>query len=117
MAQLRQDYQKFVDRNTEVVVVGPEDEKTFAAWWHEHQMPVVGIPDPKHEIAKIYGQQFKLFRGGRMPALLVIDKDFKIRYTHYADLPSDIPANDDILALIDKLEKGEGSLPVLSPQA
>jgi hypothetical protein len=43
MAQLRQDYQKFVELNTEVIVIGPEDSKTFAAlvartsnivYWH-----------------------------------------------------------------------------------
>jgi len=27
MAQLRQDYQKFVERNTEIVTIGPEDAK------------------------------------------------------------------------------------------
>ena len=29
MAQLRQDYQKFVDLDTEVVIVGPESPKEF----------------------------------------------------------------------------------------
>ena len=29
MAQLRQDYQKFVDRNTEVITIGPEDTKNL----------------------------------------------------------------------------------------
>ena len=46
MAQLRQDYQKFVDRNSEIVVIGPEDEKAFTHWWQDHQMPFIGIPDP-----------------------------------------------------------------------
>jgi len=109
MAQLRQDYQKFVDSNTEIITVGPEDSDSFTKWWHEHQMPFIGIPDPEHEIAKLYNQQFKLLKGGRLPALAVIDKKGKIRLMHYADLPSDIPQDEEVLSLLDKLNK-EGTL-------
>ena len=46
MAQLRQDYQKFVERNTEIITIGPEDTDGFTKWWHEHEMPFIGIPAP-----------------------------------------------------------------------
>jgi peroxiredoxin Q/BCP len=105
MAQLRQDYQKFVERNTEIITIGPEDANSFTKWWHEHQMPFIGIPDPKHDVAKLYNQEFKLLRGGRLPALAVIDMDGKIRLMHYADLPSDIPSDEEVLALMDTLNK------------
>jgi peroxiredoxin len=107
MAQLRQDYQKYLELDTEIVVVGPEDNKSFTSWWHDHQMPFIGIPDPKHDIARLYSQQFKLFKGGRLPALSVIDKEGKIRLMHYSDLPSDIPSSEEILSLLDKLNKEE----------
>ena len=103
MAQLRQDYQQFVERNTEVITIGPEDTGSFTKWWHEHEMPFIGISDPTHEIAKLYNQQFKLLRGGRLPAMAVIDKEGWIRLMHYADLPSDIPTDEEILALLDRL--------------
>ncbi len=105
MAQLRQDYQKFVERNTEVITIGPENADTFITWWHEHQMPFIGIPDPKHDIAKLYSQEFKLLKGGRLPALAVLDKEGKIRLMHYSDLPSDIPSDEAVLALLDNLNK------------
>ena len=105
MAQLRQDYQKFVERNAEIITIGPEDANAFTNWWHEHQMPFIGIPDPKHDIAKLYNQEFKLFKGGRLPALAVIDKEGKIRLMHYADLPSDIPTDEKVLSLLDNLNK------------
>ena len=107
MAQLRQDYPKFVENNAEVIAVGPEDASAFTKWWQEHQMPFTGIPDPKHDIGKLYNQEFKLLRGGRLPALAVIDKGGKIRLMHYADLPSDIPSNEEVLSLLDKLNKEE----------
>ena len=105
MAQLRQDYPKFVERNTEIFAIGPEDIAEFTSWWHAHQMPFIGIPDPKHDIAKLYNQQFKLLRGGRLPAMAVIDKESKIRLMHYADLPSDIPSDEAVLALLDKINQ------------
>jgi peroxiredoxin len=105
MAQLRQDYQKFVERQAEIIAIGPEDGAAFTKWWREHEMPFTGIPDPKHEIAKVYNQEFKLWKGGRLPSLSVIDKSGKIRLMHYADLPSDIPTDEEILALLDKLNQ------------
>ena len=107
MAQLRQDYQKFLERNTEIIAIGPEDANTFTNWWHEHQMPFVGIPDPKHDIARLYNQQFKLLRGGRMPALAVIDINGRVRLMHYADSPGDIPSNQKVLSLLDELVQEE----------
>ena len=105
MAQLRQDYQKFIDREAEIIAVGPEDAKSFATWWHNEKMPFTGIPDPRHVIAKLYNQKFNLLRGGRLPSMAVIDKKGRIRLMHYASLPSDIPSDDKILSLLDDLNK------------
>ena len=68
-------------------------------------MPFIGIPDPTHEIAKLYSQESKILKGGRMPALSVIDIEGKIRFMHYGDSMSDIPADEDMLALLDNLNK------------
>jgi peroxiredoxin len=105
MAQLRLDYQKFVERNAEVIAIGPEDTKSFADWWHRHQMPFVGIADPEHAIARLYGQQVKLVKLGRMPASLLIDKNGKIRYKHFGESMSDIPENQQIIILLDELNQ------------
>jgi len=105
MAQLRHDYQKFIDRDTEIIAVGPEDEKSFANWWHGHKMPFIGVADPSHVIAKLYSQQVKWLKGGRLPALMVIDKKGDVRLQHYADSTGDIPSDDTVLALLDTLQK------------
>lgn len=106
MAQLRQDYQQFVERDSEVIAVGPEDAASFQKWWHNHKMPFIGIPDPNHVIAEgLYSQKFKLIKGGRLPALAVIDKSGRIRRMHYADSTSDIPTNEEILSLLDELNR------------
>lgn len=103
MAQLRHDYLEFVAREAEIVVIGPEDQTTFARYWEKEALPYIGLPDPEHRVADLYGQQVKLLKLGRMPALLVIDKLGQIRYRHYANSMRDIPPNDEILALLDEL--------------
>lgn len=108
MAQLRQDYQEFVARGAEVVVVGPEDGPAFQAYWQKEQLPFVGLPDPKHTVADLYGQQVKLLKMGRMPALMVVDKEGQVRYQHYGNSMRDIPPNDEILALLDDLNRWNG---------
>ena len=106
MAQLRQDYQQFVDRDTVMIAIGPEDAPSFQKWWHNHKMPFIGIPDPGHKISRdLYAQKFKLFRGGRMPSLALIDKNGKLHLMHYADSMSDIPTDEEVLTLVDELNK------------
>jgi peroxiredoxin len=105
MAQLRQDYLEFMAREAEVVVVGPEEKEAFARYWHKEALPYVGLPDPEHQVADLYDQQVKLLKLGRMPALIIIDKSGQIRYRHYGDSMRDIPANDEILALLDQLNQ------------
>jgi peroxiredoxin len=108
MAQLRHDYQEFVERDVEVVVVGPEDAAAFAEYWQAESLPFVGLPDPGHSVLKLYGQQVNLFKLGRMPAQVLIDKAGVARYVHYGHSMSDIPENAELLALADEINASAG---------
>ena len=103
MAQLRQDYQEFVKRQAQIIVIGPEDAKAFTAYWREHDLPFIGLPDPKASVLKLYGQEVNLFKLGRMPAQVIVDKTGLARFVHYGHSMSDIPENAEILVLIDEL--------------
>ncbi len=46
MAQLRQDYSEFIKLETRVIVVGPEGANAFQAYWEQHDLPFIGLPDP-----------------------------------------------------------------------
>ena len=105
MAQLRQDYTQFVAKDTEVIVIGPEDSDQFMKYWHENQLPFIGLPDPSHSVLKRYGQEIKLFKFGRMPAQLIIDKPGLVRYVHYGHSMSDIPSNIEILNLLNEINQ------------
>ena len=107
MAQLRQEYQEFVARDAEVVVVGPDSESAFKDYWQREDIPFVGLANPTHTVAQRYGQEVKLLKFGRMPALMVIDKEGQVRYKHYGGSMSDIPPNPQILAILDALNQEE----------
>lgn len=105
MAQLRQDYDKFVAQDTQILVVGPEDDKAFANYWQQHGLPFVGLPDPSHSVLKKYGQEVNLFKFGRMPAQVTIDKKGLARFVHYGHDAADIPTNNEILEVLQVLNQ------------
>jgi peroxiredoxin len=103
MAQLRQDYPEFVKRQAQVIVVGPDPARAFEAYWRTHDLPFIGLPDPMASVLKLYGQEVNLFKLGRMPAQVIVDKTGAARFVHYGHSMSDIPENAEVLALLDKL--------------
>ena len=105
MAQLRQDFQKFNDENTVILVVGPENSSAFENYWAKNDLPFIGLPDPKHTVLKLYGQQIKIFKFGRMPAMTIVDKQGIVRFVHYGHSMSDIPENSDVLETLRSLNQ------------
>ena len=102
---MRQDYADFVARDAEVLVVGPDGPRSFQRTWEKEAFPFSGLADPQHTVADLYHQQVNLLKLGRMPAVLVVDKDGQIRYQHYGESMSDIPLNQEILQFLDQLDK------------
>ena len=109
MAQLRQGYEGITTHAGEVIVVGPDGPRAFAAYWKEHDLPFIGLPDPTHSVLKLYGQEIRLFKLGRMPAQVLIDREGVARFVHYGHSMSDIPPNEEILDLLRELNGEPGS--------
>ena len=106
---MRHDFQEFTARQTEVVVVGPEDKAAYSSFWREQSLPFIGLPDPKTVVLKRYGQEINLFKLGRMPAQVIIDRKGIVRYAHFGHSMSDIPDNCELLALLDGLNQEEST--------
>ncbi len=109
MAQLRDDYPEFKSRNAEILVVGPEDKAAFRKYFEANDLPFVGLPDPSHSVLKLYGQEVKIFKFGRMPAMLIVDSAGQVRFVHYGHEMSDIPANAEVLETLDAINLESGS--------
>jgi peroxiredoxin len=108
MAQLRQDYKKFTDKNAVIIVAGPENAESFKKYWEKEALPFIGLPDPDHTVLKTYGQEVKIFKLGRMPAQVIIDKQGMARFVHYGHSMSDIPDNSELLSLLDEIDASDG---------
>jgi peroxiredoxin Q/BCP len=65
----------------------------------------IGLPDPDYSVLKLYGQEVNLFKLGRMPAQVIIDRDGIARFVHYGKSMSDIPSNKELLALLDSINE------------
>ena len=105
MAQLRQDYKEFVDRETEVIAIGPDSKKAFVDFWEENDISFIGLADPDHQAAKLYDQEVNILKFGRVPAQMIIDKQGIIRFVHYSSSMSDIPENANMLDRIDEINE------------
>lgn len=101
---MREEYAKFVERDAEILVIGPEGPRRFKQVWEAERFPFVGFSDYRHSVANLYGQEVKLLKLGRMPAMLVVDKEGVIQFVHFGDKMSDIPRNEEVFALLDRLK-------------
>ncbi len=105
MAQLRQDFSRFEAQNTIIVVLGPEKAGDFQRYWRKERLPFIGLPDPSHSVLKQYGQEVNLFKLGRMPAQVIIDRQGSVRFVHYGHQMSDIPENEEVLGILKELNQ------------
>jgi peroxiredoxin Q/BCP len=105
MAQLRDDYPEFEQQDAAILVIGPENAQSFKGYWEKHELPFRGLPDPQHQILKLYGQEVNLFKLGRMPAMVIVDRSGLVRFVHYGHDMTDIPANQDVLQSLQDLNE------------
>jgi peroxiredoxin len=105
LAQLRQDHEEFLNREAIILVVGPENQEKFKDYWDSEDLPFIGLPDPKHSVLKLFGQEVNLFKFGRMPAQVILDKSGTARYVHYGKSMQDIPENKELFRLLESLNE------------
>ena len=53
----------------------------------------------------MFGQEVKRLKLGRMPALIVVDKEGRMRNLHYGNSMQDIMKDEEVLALLDEINK------------
>ena len=90
-------------------MIGPEGPRRFRQVWEREAYPFVGLADYRHVVAGKYGQEVKLHKLGRMPAVLVVDKLGIIRFARFGHSMADIPPNADLLGLLDRLNQAAAS--------
>jgi len=100
---MKQDFREFTSRNTTIVVVAPHSAEKVEKFWKEEELPMIGVPDKDGKLARLYGQEWKLLKLGRMPALFVVDRKGALAFDQYGKSMSDIPGNSEMLKVLDGL--------------
>ncbi|MBL9027927.1 MAG: redoxin domain-containing protein [Myxococcales bacterium] len=100
---MREQYPMFRELGCEVLNLGPDSAKKFQSFWAEQAMPFPGLADPDHRVAKLYDQQVRLLKLGRMPLQLLVSRDGVVRYRHDSNSMSDIPPVAEVLEVVRKL--------------
>ena len=100
---MKKDYKEFTSRNATIVVVAPHSAEKVAEYWKKEELPMIGVPDEDGKLADLYGQEWKLLKLGRMPALFVIDRKGVLAFAQYGTSMSDIPKNSEMLKVLDGL--------------
>lgn len=100
---MKQDFKKFESRNATIVVVAPHAAEKVAVYWQKEELPMIGVPDADGKLANLYGQEWKIMKLGRMPALFVIDRKGALAFAQYGKSMSDIPENNEMLKVLDAL--------------
>ncbi len=104
MTQLRQEYQRIMALDTEIIVIGPEGTESFQKYWEKENLPFIGLPDPGHKVLNLYGQEVKIFRLGRLPAQILVDSAGIIRHAHYGHSMADIFSVEKLTDIIKSLQ-------------
>lgn len=67
----------------------------------ECQIPI--FFDKKKKVVKELNQEVIITKLGRMPAVIIVDKEGIIRYAYFGESMSDIPENQVLLDVLDDL--------------
>ena len=100
---MKNDFEKFSSRNTTVVVIAPHRAEKVKIFWSDEELPFIGVPDPDGRLGKLYGQEWNALKLGRMPALFVVDPGGNLALAHYGQNMSDIPTDEELLTILDKI--------------
>ena len=102
MTQLRQDYLRFLELNTKILVMVPNGPKMIEKHIQQNNTPYRILSDKGSKVAAQYFQVKKFFAIGT-PTVLLVNRQGKILYTHYADSVVAEPKNQEPLEILQKL--------------
>jgi peroxiredoxin len=99
---MKADYDQFLARKAQIIVIAPHDSEKVKAYWEKEKLPYVGVPDPDGILGKLYKQEWNLIKLGRMPALFVVDRSGLLAFVYYSKDMADIPPDSDIFEILDR---------------
>ena len=104
MAQLRHDYSKFTDLNTEVLVMVPNGPFIIRNYVKLTSNPYPVLSDKGSKVASRYFQMKHFIKLGT-PTVFLVDTKGHIRYAHYASSLLAEPDTSEPLAILAEMQQ------------
>nr|QEE16718.1 AhpC/TSA family protein [Candidatus Prometheoarchaeum syntrophicum] len=94
-------YERFQALKTEIIPILVDNLKNvqkMESKYAKGKFPI--LYDEKNFVAKKLHQEVKLLKLGRLPGMLIVDKQGLVQYAYYGDNMADIPKNRDVLEIL-----------------
>lgn len=104
MHDLNEDLKKFEEQEAVIFPILADSEsgaKQLELTCNECQIPIY-FDKPKKVLKELH-QEVILSKAGRMPAVIIVDKEGVVRYAYFGESMSDIPANDVLLTVLKEI--------------
>ena len=102
---MRRDLDKFEKLDGFLYPILVDNEKNAKKMEQKYARNYAIFYDESKMVAKMLKQEKKWTKLGRLPGLLVINKEGIIEYAYYGKNMHDIPENDEILQVLEKINK------------
>ncbi len=98
--ELRDQYPALRAAGIQVVVIGPDRPEALRAYFEKEHISFEAIADPSRHVLKAWGQQYRWYTVGVLPAMLAIAPSGEVVWQHYAKSPQDLPRIKDAAAAL-----------------
>jgi len=101
--RLGKEVDKLKNLNTEIYAITAdrfENARRLELHYTKSAFPI--FFDRKHEVVRMLHQEVKIFKLGRLPAVLIVDVEGTIKWTYYGSDFRDIPTNKEIFEALEK---------------
>jgi peroxiredoxin len=105
---LRQKYDEYSALDTiiaPILVDKLENAQKMEEKYAKNKFPI--LYDKTKKVSKMLHQEIKILKLGRMPGLIIVDKQGIIQFAYYGENMQDIPKNRDVLEILRKMEGKE----------
>jgi peroxiredoxin len=105
LARLRRGMAAFEDRRAVILVIDPDRPDQIQEYWQREDFPFPGFADMENQVASLYRQKVDMYRDGRLPSVVLVDREGRVRYRYDGASAPDIPANETLLAELDRINR------------
>jgi peroxiredoxin len=105
LEQLRQEYGKFFQLNSEIVVIAPDTKDNAQDFLSRNPMPFITLVDDSLAVYQEFDVQSKLISLGQRPGLFIIDKTGVVQFAYVGAQQWEIPSNQLVLEKLQELER------------